>query len=93
MKTICIQIGNSDDKLTQFEWSNYTNRTDNEITEHAKQVHFYGCSYGDSIWQNAAWVFEIEEENIGKLRVALKVTRELYKQDSIAWLEGQAEFV
>lgn len=94
MKTICVQIGNSDDKLTQKEWSSFVTFVNMEIQKNfAEHVHFFGLSSGAEKWQNASWVFECDEKNINGLKAVLIYWRENFKQDSIAWLEGETKFI
>lgn len=94
MKTICVQIGNSDDKLTQKEWSAFTLSVDAKITGRRCKIHFSGSSGGRSPWQNYCIVFacdnllvvsEIKEDMLG--------LKERFNQDLIAWLEGETEFI
>lgn len=93
-KTIIIQIGNSDDKLTQKEWSAYVKKIERAIIKHASEVHFSGFSVGDAPWQNAAWVFVPDPEGFTKyLPERLREIRTEYRQDSIAWTEGETQFI
>lgn len=91
--TTIIQIGNSDDKLSQAQWAFFFNRVDTAVRLRAKQVHFSGTSHPSAAWQNAAWVFEIEEEASLRLYDDMKVFCDLFNQDSIAWTEGNTIFV
>jgi hypothetical protein len=93
MKTICIQIGNSDDKLTQKEWNKFVSMTSGLVAEKADAIHFFEASFGWAEWQNACWVFELKEEYLQPFKETLKILREQFKQDTIAWLEGSTEFV
>jgi len=43
MKTITIQIGNSDDKLSQASWSEFVERARQLISVHSRVVHFFGA--------------------------------------------------
>jgi hypothetical protein len=93
MTTAVIQIGNTDDKLTQREWSNYWGEVVTEIDDLAADHHFGGGSGTHQPWQNYCWVIEIEETNIPVLGNRLRAIREKYRQDSVAVLCGQTEFV
>ena len=93
MKTITLQIGNSDDKLTQCEWSLFVGTVENDIRKRRANWHFSGLSRGDASWQNACWVLEMEPEEIELLKVDLTATRQAYNQDSVAITEGQTAFV
>ena len=93
MLTIAIQIGNSDDKLTQREWSAFVSLVDSCIKEHSQAIHFSGAAWGCAPWQNAAWVCEVLRSHIPSLKAHVKRARQQYRQDSVAWLEGSTEFI
>lgn len=89
MITITLQIGNSDDKLSQERWSEYVR----DIGCHECQPHFFACSEGSQKWQNAAWVVTCHETEAVLLKGAVLEVRKMYEQDSVAWTEGATEFV
>lgn len=91
--TIVIQIGNSDDKLTQKEWSEFCNQTRWEIERFAKTIHFSGFSLPSDPWQNACFVFELKDDVLKHLSINLKTIRQKYGQDSIALTEGSTIFI
>ncbi len=91
MNTVTIQIGNTDDKLTQKEWSDFVLAVDTEIQSLAKEVHFFGGSVNYSPWQNVCWVITIEKLHF--LKDALQAIRMMYKQDSVAMTVGTTEFI
>jgi hypothetical protein len=93
MKTVTIQIGNSDDKLTQKEWSSFCEYIGFEIVRVAAHVHFSGASDTTAPWQNTAWVFEIEPSDIEPLKGRIATVRAEYQQDSVAWTEGDTSFI
>ena len=93
MKTVTIQIGNSDDKLSQVRWSAFVNHTAQAISKHADEVHFHGTSPGDAVWQNAAWVCEVKETELDALKARMTAVREEFEQTSIAWTEGVTSFI
>ena len=93
MKTRTIQIGNSDDKLTQMQWAKFYAAVDMFVNARSEQVHFSGLSRGDAPWQNAAWVFTIHENTTKYLQGDLSRACAEFRQDSIAWLEGETEFI
>lgn len=92
MATTIIQIGNSDDKLTQVQWAHFFRNVDNAVKSIASQIHFSGMSHPSAEWQNAAWIFEIEETPSLRLYDDMKVFCEMFNQDSIAWTEGKTIF-
>ena len=94
MKTVTLQIGNTDDKLTQKEWSDFVNAIRclfEEIPEESTQIHFFGASQNFEEWQNVAWVFTTNQADYIKMIVAR--IRKTYRQDSAAWTEGETIFV
>lgn len=93
MKTITIQIGNSDDKLTQKEWARFTYNVKEAVACAASEIHYSGASPGDCAWQNYCIVFSVHPEREESLREELKNQREAHKQDSLAWTEGETEFI
>ena len=92
MKTITIQIGNSDDKLTQKEWATFCSRVNDAVVEFAQDTHFSGYSQGSQPWQNACWVCSVLDETSEGFKARLVEIRASHNQDSIAWTEGHTIF-
>lgn len=96
MKTITIQIGNSDNKLTQQEWSAFIYHVFDDllcVMPNAEQIHFSGGSNPAAKWQNYCWVFNLDDERIPEMREWLSSAAYQFKQDSIAMTVGDTEFV
>lgn len=93
MKTVTIQIGNSDDKLTQKEWSEFVKCIGFCVVTLGKHTHFFGGSATFQEWQNVCWVFEIEEKKLEALKAKITETRKEYKQDSVAFGIVDTEFI
>jgi hypothetical protein len=91
--TVCLQIGNSDDKLSQPQWAAYVFRVGEHVGNYARERHFFGGSETYARWQNVCWVFVMEEQRLDALRRHLQLTREFYQQDSIAILVGDTAFI
>jgi hypothetical protein len=91
--TVTIQIGNSDDKLNQADWSEFWYEADALIHGWAEATHFTGFAASNAVWQNAAWVCEVRPDNVDRMKSALHVLAHQFKQDSIAWTEGETQFV
>lgn len=89
-KTAYITIGNSDNKLTQQEWSAFTTELISFVRNAAHQIHFTGYSLPDAPWQNMCVSFSIIPGKDGSMIAWLKSKlRQLatgYRQDSIALL-------
>lgn len=88
-----VQIGNTDNKLTQQEWSSFVHEVGLLLSLEVKCMHFFGGSSNWEKWQNTAWIFEIEDNKINNLKFALQTLKIKYKQDSIAWTQGEIEFI
>ena len=93
MKTVTVLIGNSDDKLRQSAWSEFVQIAGAIINVCSSVVYFSGASNSTAVWQNAAWVFAIEENKLDILKRDLKELRQTYLQDSVAVVVGQTEMV
>jgi hypothetical protein len=93
---VYISIGNSDDKLTQRDWSTFLVETDIVLADRevrrdaAYQVlrrHGNWRSLPDDPWQNACWCVEVEDNAKEELQDELRQIAQSYGQDSIAWAE------
>ena len=89
MITVSLQIGNSDDKLSQKEWASFVRDIKKVLMINEAFIHFFGAPSNHEEWQNACWVFNISDTSDLKSDI-LKI-RTKYNQDSVAWLEGEAE--
>lgn len=94
MRTIIIQIGNTDDKLTQKRWSEFCSDVQ-RVASIAGTVHFSAASNGMMPWQNACWVIQVPDDLalIDSLRRNVAALGSRYGQDSVAWTEGETAFV
>lgn len=91
--TAVIQIGNSDDKLPQAEWAKYVDDVNKIINEWSTQVHFCGFSNSNTPWQNACWVVYVTEYQNNYLKEHLASCKLKYRQDAIAYLQGNTYFI
>lgn len=91
--TAVIQIGNSDNKLTQGRWANYAAAMQIAISYSVYRIHFRGGSDWDAPWQNACWVCEITPDQVQPLRNAIEQCRRNHEQDSVALLLGNVELL
>jgi hypothetical protein len=92
MTVIYVSIGNSDDKLTQAEWSAFHHEVDHtlEVRPHLPSApvverHGHWLSQPDAPWQNACWCVEIDAQYAADLKDALRAIAYEFGQDSIAW--------
>jgi ribonuclease HI len=88
-----VLIGNSDNKLTQQEWCAFRRVVNDMVTLYANKMYFAGGPPNWEAWQNAAWVFETEPAKAEACREMLLEVRKRFNQDSIAWVQGETEFV
>lgn len=97
MKTVTVQIGNTDNKLTQQEWAHFVDEVGRAIIFHTSDIkdaiRFCAPSIGWSSWQNACWVFSCSTGGMISLADRLTAIRARYKQDFLAWTEGKTEFI
>jgi hypothetical protein len=101
MDTAVISIGNSDDRLKQHEWSEFVSDVHDLIVARWHfPVYFHGLSVGSAPWQNACWILDARDlfgEPAGMavdiLRKELSILAKKYKQDTIALLLGNTEFI
>jgi len=100
-RCIVIQIGNSDDKLTQKEWSEFVNKVGDLVDSCCHTTHFFGGSSNWKQWQNACWVAVLKnssytcltDEQYTNFLVDLAEIGGAYKQDSIAVIEGNTQLL
>lgn len=91
--TVHVSIGNSDDKLSQYEWSQYHFEVDQWIRSFASVVHGVFLSESSSRWQNACWAFEIYDDRVRDLQMHLRNLATRFGQESIAWTSGTTQFI
>ena len=91
--TVAIQIGNSDDKLTQAKWANFCTKLV-ALAEICGEVHFAGGAATDKPWQNYCVVVVVSTSDLFfQLRQGVVDLRIEHGQDSVAWLDGEASFI
>jgi len=93
IKTVSILIGNSDDKLSQQEWHEFVNTAKLIVLAHSKSVYFEGGSNNESKFQNFCFVASLENDRVYSIKNLFRSLADKYKQDSIAWVEGETEFI
>lgn len=97
---VTFAIGNSDNKLSQADWSEFIGRVyaaaDRAVLAGAR-IQFAGYSAPGAPWQNALWAVELPDDNPEvreRLQTALRALASTYGQDSIAWWEAdRTEFL
>jgi predicted NodU family carbamoyl transferase len=90
-RTVTIQIGNTDNKLTQQKWAEFIEDVNTVLT--GTEYMFQGTSAGDKPYQNACWVVVMRDYEYETTKNLVARVGEEYDQDSIAWTEGKTEFI
>ncbi len=91
---IYVSIGNSDDKLAQRDWVCFL--IDVKQSIHDAGAVFFGDwhSFPDSIYQNACFCFELDNDKVPELKGVLAALATQYHQDAISWVETtKTEFI
>ena len=88
-----IQIGNTDNRLSQKEWSEFAMRAREAIQRTVHRVHFSGGADWDAPRQNACWVCEVLPDQLPGLKAALRRLCVEHRQESIALSVGEPEFI
>jgi hypothetical protein len=94
-KTVYVSIGNSDDKLSQGEWSLFVATVRAIIQRGAARIHGTWFSEPDAPWQNACWCFEppTDPADVEHMKFLLEEAAVMWRQDSIAWADAITQFV
>jgi hypothetical protein len=91
--TCFVAIGNSDDKLTQAEWSDFWCEVNNGL--HGFASHMIGewqtAAYAQR--QSACWCVHVPEERLADLRDYLSKVAGRFRQDSIALSIADTELI
>lgn len=93
MLTVYVSIGNSDDKLSQQEWSRFVGEVDRIVRVAAARVHGAWLSPSAAPFQNACWCFEVTLTTARRLRVELVAVGGRYRQDSVAWAVAETDLL
>lgn len=94
MKTVYVSYGNSDDKLTQKEWSDLCIKVHMAVNSWGSEVHGVWTSHADASYQNACICFDIREGVWAQeLKSRLMQLATDYRQDSIVWAEATTTFL
>lgn len=93
-RTVHVAIGNSDDRLSQFEWHEFVGAVDTAVRLHALSVYGFWVSPSSSPYQNASWAVQLpNEEARDALRTQLAAAASRFRQESVAWNESRTEFL
>lgn len=90
--TVSMLAGNTDNKLTQQEWSAFIADLTEIIQAYASEVYFKGGPATNEPFQNFCWVFEADSVTSIQIQSRVTVIRVQYQQDSVAWISGTSMF-
>lgn len=90
---LVISIGNTDNKLTQMEWSNFVVDMEICIEKYNAQKHFFGGASNWEQWQNVAWIVECEQKAINEFLASISDVRKKWKQESAFVIVATGMFI
>ncbi len=82
---VYVCIGNSDDKLEQYEWSLFVMEAKSLFSGVKKHGEWFSAP--DSRYQNACWCIEIQPNEEEFIQKVLRSMCRDYEQNSISWAE------
>jgi hypothetical protein len=90
---ICIQIGNTDNRLSQQKWSEFCDRL-YELCDDAGFINFAGGAPTNAPWQNyCICLCTFGTTTQERLLQYVTELRKEFNQDSVAWLQGHTQFI
>lgn len=91
---LAISIGNTDNKLSQVEWSEFVDKINLLISDLSYvRTHFFGGAQTWAPWQNVAWLLELENGSPEPLLERLIVLRKQFSHDSVFILVGNGDLI
>lgn len=90
---VYVSIGNSDDALSQAEWSRFASAVRMAVHLWATRVHADCAAEPTSAYQNLVLGAEFDEASIPLAMAELRQIAETYCQASIAWAPAAVEFI
>lgn len=93
MITLCVSIGNSDNKLTQQEWAQFVKAIGELLKSYETMRFFFGGSENYAPWQNVCWLCQVNDLQLSEIKNGIRNIREIYGQESAYVLWGAGEFV
>lgn len=88
-----VTFSNTDHKLTQANWSEYTDDVFDVVSELARVVLGEYYSPPNSPFQQGIVVFSLDYRRIDELKERLVIVREKYGKNHIYWSATQTEKV
>lgn len=91
---VLVSIGNSDNKLSQKDWSSFIYDMQYLLRVQEVTIHGEWFSAPDVQWQNANWMVDIDAESVTSIKSDITALRRQYDQDSVAWsVVASQEFI
>lgn len=90
---VVISVGNTDNKLSQAEWHDFTFELNVEINQTSAKVHFFGGPPNWFKWQNVAWILEVDAEDVVYLQKRTRQVREKFGQTSVFFMIGDGQLI
>jgi len=87
MITVYVSVGNSDDKLSQEQWSGFVQQVRISLSGRAHEMHGEWYSLPDQPYQNACFCVVLADPDVPLAKQDLTKLREAWGQDSVAWAE------
>lgn len=87
MITVYVSVGNSDDRLTQQQYSGFVSLVDKVLDARVSRIHGAWVSESAAAYQNACWCVDVPEDHVEFLRLDLSAVARQFRQDSIVWAE------
>ena len=88
MITAYVSVGNSDDRLSQADWSAYVQQVRIMLGPRARETHGEWYSLPDQPYQNACFCVVLADPDVPAVQAELTRLREAWGQDSVAWAEA-----
>jgi hypothetical protein len=90
---IYASVGNSDDRLTQWEWHEYVTAFMDLVHAATEIVHGEWFSAPAAPYQNACICFEVTPRAALALQQSMSALARKYRQESIAWAYADNRFI
>jgi len=88
MITAYVSVGNSDDKLSQEQWSGFVQHVRISLAQRARETHGEWYSLPDQPYQNACFCVVLADADVPGVQAELAKLREAWGQDSVACAEA-----
>lgn len=91
--TVTVHIDNESKVLSQSRWRHYVQAVEGVVREHASFYRFHGGSSFDAGYQEAAWVFDCMEPDLGGVKLGLAAASDKAGADWFSIVTGGEETV